>query len=89
MNDFKSVQDLIIKAAIYDGISTTIGPTDINGDTLKITFSKGDLHSATMIELYNRFRDPEEVALYGCKDALHRLLWEPYEKIKCGKENTK
>lgn len=87
MNDFKSVQDLIVKAAIYDGISTTISPAHINGDVLKITFSKGNRQYTTGIELYNRFRDPEEVALYVCKDALHNLMWAPYDEIECEKEN--
>ena len=87
MNDFKSVQDLIVKAAIYDGISTTISPSEINGDTLKITFSKGDRRYTTGIELYHRFRDPEEVALYVCKDALHNFMWGRYEEIKYVKEN--
>lgn len=87
MNDYKSVQDLIVKAAIYDGISTTISPTNINGDTLKITFSKGNRQYTTAIELHNRFRNPEEVALYCCKDALHNLMWAPYDEIKYDKEN--
>lgn len=88
MKDFKSVQDLIIKAALYDGISTTISPEEfINGDVLKITFSKGILHSATSIRLTEQYRDPEEVALYCCKRALYNLLCSPYEEIKCPKEN--
>jgi hypothetical protein len=89
MNDFKSVQDLIIKAALYDGISTTISPGEINGDTLKITFSNGVQRSATLIELSHRFRDPEEAALYGCKAALHDLMWRPYEEIECERKKTK
>ena len=87
MNDFKSVQDLIVKAALYDGISTTISPTEISGDVLKVTFSKGDRRYTTSIELSHRFRDPEEVALYVCKDALHNLMWAPYDKIEYVKEN--
>lgn len=86
MNDFKSVQDLIVKAALYDGISTTISPGEINGDTLKITFSKGVQRSATLIELSHRFGDPEVAALYGCKAALHDLMWRPYEEIEYVKE---
>ena len=89
MNDFKSVQDLIVKAAIYNGISTTISPSEISGDILKVTFSKDGRHSSTCIELYHRFIDPEVGSLCACKDALHRLIWEPYEEIKCVKENTK
>lgn len=87
MNDFKSVQDLIIKAAIYDGVSTTISPTEIDGDTLKVVFSKDDRHSATLIYLYHNYKDPEELALRFCKDALHRLIWGPYEEIECERKN--
>lgn len=87
MNDYKSVQDLIVKAAFYDGISTTISPTEIGGDVLKITFSKGDRKYTTGIELHHRSRDPEEVALYVCKDALHNLMWAPYDEIKYVKED--
>jgi hypothetical protein len=88
MNDFKSVQDLIVKAAIYDGISTTISPTEISGDVLKITFSKGNRKFTTGIELHNKFRNPEEVALDACKHALHGLMWSPYDEIECREENN-
>ena len=82
MNDFKSVQNLIIKAALYDGVSTTISPSElIGGDVLRITFSKCNRHSATHIDLGEKHRDPEEVALYCCKKALYDLLEYPYEKI--------
>lgn len=88
MKEFKSVQDLIIKAAFYDGISTTISPENmIGGDVLKITFSKGNRHSATLIELADKYRDPEEVALYSCRHALYDLLRGPYEEIIYPKEN--
>lgn len=88
MKDFKSIQELIVKAALYDGVSTTISPAEmIAGDVLKITFSKGNRHSATHIELSDKYRDPEDVALYGCKYALYDLLRGPYEEIKCVKEN--
>lgn len=88
MKDFKSVQDLIVKAALYDSISTTISPAElISGDMLKITFSKNNRHSATHIELADKYRDPEEVALYCCKKALYNLLCNPYEEITYPKEN--
>ena len=85
MNDYKSVQDLIVKAALYDGVSTTIAPPIENISALKITFSKDDRHVTTHIEMDNRFRDPEYMALYCCKDALHKLLWGRYEEIKVGR----
>jgi hypothetical protein len=31
MKEFKSVQDLIVKAALYDGVSTTISPDKLIG----------------------------------------------------------
>ena len=89
MNDYKSVQDLIVKAALYDGISTTISPYKVHGDipVLKITFSKDNRHSTTCIDMDTRFRDHEAMSLYCCKDALHQLLWGRYDEIKCEKEN--
>ena len=82
MNDYKSVQDLIVKAALYDGVSTTIAPPMENIPALKITFSKDDRYSTTHIEMDDRFRDPEYAALCCCKEALHKLLWGRYDEIK-------
>ena len=88
MNDYKSIQDLIVKAALYDRISTTISPDEfIKGDVIKITFSRGRRHSATRIDLFDKHRDLEEVALYCCKRALQDLLFAPYEEIEINKEN--
>lgn len=86
MNDYKSVQDLIVKAALYDGVSTTIAPPMEDIPAVKITFSKGDRHTSTLVDMNNRFGHYETVALYGCKDALHKLLWGRYDEIKV-KEN--
>lgn len=71
MNDYKSVQELIIKAALYDGVSTTIRSDELIGgrNALRIIFSRDDRHSATCVELSDTYRDPEEAALYGCKRA--------------------
>ena len=88
MKDFKSVQDLIIKAALYDGISTTISAEElISGDALKITFARDDRYSSTHIYLVDQHRDVEEVALYCCKQALYDLLCAPYKEIEYAKEN--
>lgn len=89
MKNFKSVQDLIVKAALYDRVSTTISADEIirGVDVLKITFSKGDRNSTTRIDLVNTHRDPEEAALYCCKRALYNLLCGPYEEITYPKEN--
>lgn len=94
MKEFKSVQDLIIKAALYDGVSTTIGPYELSNqdellkrNAIKITFSRGKRYSATRIDLTDTYRDPEEVALYCCKRALIDLLCAPYAEIEIDKEN--
>lgn len=88
MNDYKSVQDLIVKAALYDGISTTISPYNMMGDidVLKFTFSKGIRHSSTCIELRD-FKDHEEMVLHCCKHALYNLLCGRYEEIEYSKED--
>lgn len=89
MKDFKSVQDLIIKAALYDGVTTTIRPQEfINGDTINIMFSRNDRHSATSICVGEKYGDSEEVILNCCKRALINLLFAPYEKIEVNKENN-
>ena len=88
MKEFKSVQDLIIKAALYDGISTTISPSVLVSDHIvTVMFSKNNRYTATDIDLEDRYRDPEEVALYCCKRALYDLFAAPYEEIVYPKEN--
>lgn len=89
MKDFKSVQDLIIKAAFYDGISTTISADELigRGDVLKITFSRDNRYSVACIDMVDTYRDPEETALYCCKRALYDLLCGRYEEIIYPKEN--
>lgn len=89
MKDFKSVQDLIIKAALYDGISTTISADELlgRGDVIRITFSRDNRYTTTYIDLLDGHRDPEEPALYVCKRALYKLLCGPYEEINYPKEN--
>lgn len=89
MKDYKSVQDLIVKAAMYDGVYTTISAAGTGGDipVIKITFSKGDRRSATLIDLNDIYRDHEEMSLYCCKDALHKLLWGRYDEVEV-KENN-
>lgn len=91
MTDYKSVQDLIIKAAKHDKVSTTIRANELCGarDVIEIIFSKDDRHVATNLDLHNLENISEETALYSCKKALHKLLWEPYEEIEVVKENAK
>lgn len=88
MNDYKSIQELIVKAALYDRVTTTIAPQEfITGDTMSITFSRGNIHSATSIYVGDKYGDSEEAILYCCKRALRDLLFAPYEEIEVNKEN--
>jgi hypothetical protein len=83
MNNYKSVQDLIVKAAIYDRVSTTISVDEAVGgvDVLKIKFSKGDRYGVTYIDLLPT-PDHEAMTLHCCKSALRELFWEPYRDIQ-------
>ena len=88
MNNYKSLQELIVKAALYDGVTTTVAPHEfISGDTISITFSKNDRYTATGIRVGNKYGDSEEEVLYACKRALLNLLFAPYEDIEVNKEN--
>jgi hypothetical protein len=88
MSNYKSVQDLIVKAAMYDKVSTTIRANELFGgcDVIEIIFSKGDRHSEVYIDMYSGVSNHEEMILYACKSALRKLLWEPYEEIEYAKE---
>ena len=87
MNDYKSIQELIVKAALYDGVTTTISPQEfITGDTMSITFSRDNRHSSTRICVDDKYGDSEEKVLYCCKRALLDLLFAPYEEIEVIKE---
>lgn len=78
MKEFKSVQDLILKAALRDGVSTTIKPMGIVPDAVEIVFSKGADSTAVAIDL--TFID-EGMALHMLKGTLFRLFEEPYKNI--------
>lgn len=88
MNDYKSIQELIVKAALYDGVTTTISPHEfITGDTMRIIFSKDNRHSTATIRVGDKYGDSEEKVLYCCKRALINLFFAPYEEIEVIKEN--
>lgn len=84
MSNYKSVQDLIIKAAMYDKVTTTISPDEICGgmEVLRVTFQKNNRYVATHIDMLSGIKNHEEMALYACRSALRKLLWDPYEDIK-------
>lgn len=92
MNDCKNVQELIVKAAMYDGITTTIRAKEMfdGYNVIEIEFSKRGNHSITLIDgnqiKYNRI--PEEAILWNCKQALHDLFMAPYEEITCEERNN-
>lgn len=87
MIECKSIQELIIKAAMYDGITTTIRSQEMlgSGNVLQIIFSKHDKHSSTCIDMneLSSMRIPEKAALYSCQRALRDLFMAPYEEIIC------
>ncbi len=89
MKEYKSVQDLIVSAALRDKVTTTIRAEELIGgmNAISVTFSKGDRRSSTIIDLCHSFSDEEERALSACKYALHELLWYPYDEIKTKRRN--
>lgn len=88
MKEFKSVQDLIIKAALYDGVSTTIRREELIGgtDVIRIIFEKNNRYSSTYVCLDDKYALPENAHLCNCKRALYKLLEAPYEDIECTEE---
>lgn len=89
MRNYKSVQDLIVKAALYDGVSTTIRATERFGgvNALEITFQKDHRYSGARIDLLD-VGNHEEMSLYVCKSALRKLLWDPYDEIVVNEGNN-
>lgn len=90
MTNYKSIQDLIVKAALYDEVSTTISASKLvyGVDVLAITFSKGDRYITSLIDLgYENKVYQEETNLNVCKRALRDLLFAPYEEIEVNKES--
>jgi len=86
MADYKSVQNLIVKAAMHDGVTTTIRPIErFSGyNMIELVFSKGDNYSTTCIDVnvHSTFKNPEDATLYLCKRALNELFMMPYRDIE-------
>lgn len=78
METYKSVQDLILKAALYDGVATTIRPTPLANNAVEIVFSKGVDRTSVVIDL--AFID-EHMVLHMLRTTLFRLFEEPYRNI--------
>ena len=86
MTDYKSVQDLIMKAAMYDGITTAIRPIELIGgcNAIELIFSKNDRRYSVYVDPFNIY--PEDAVLHYCKKALRELFMAPYDEIKVDKE---
>lgn len=79
MREYKNAQDLILKAALYDGVSTTIRPgTNIYCSPIEVVFSRGEHRCAVSFDFV---RDDERYILFGLKQALFNLLEYPYKDI--------
>lgn len=78
MKEFKSVQDLIIKAALRDGVSTTIKPYREGLDVFEVVFTRDADQVAVAIDLV--FHN-ENMVLNMLRSALFRLFEEPYKNI--------
>lgn len=89
MKDYKTVQEIILKAAMYYRVSTTIRATELFGgrDVVEIIFTKGNQHSAVQIDILSNIVNHEDAILYECKKSLYNLLEAPYEEIEYTKEN--
>lgn len=91
MNDYKSIQELIVKAALYDGVTTTIRAEELlgRGDVIRIIFEKNKAYTTYAVDVrLDESEDlREEAILCGCKKALYKLFCCPYEEIKVIKEN--
>ena len=92
MNDYKSIQDLLVKAALYDGVTTSIRAEELlgRGDVIRITFEKNKAYTTYAVDVsINDTKDyREESLLCGCKKALFNLLCYPYDEIEVNKENN-
>lgn len=79
MTEYKSAQELILKAALRDGVATTIRSTNQGYyNAIEVVFSKGDARSATVIDPIVK---DERHVLYGLKMALFNLFEYPYRNI--------
>lgn len=79
MTEYKSAQELILKAALCDGVSTTIRPSTLGyRNAIEVVFAKGDAMSSTVIDLV---LEDERPVLYGLKRALFNLFEYPYRDI--------
>ena len=81
--DYANAVELITKAAIIDGVETTIRPVKILEDgpiTIEIAMRKGHCFYSKTIDWYEikERENGEELLMYILKDILFQLLRFPY-----------
>ena len=81
MRNYKSAQELIVKAVLHDGVTTTISPGAF--DSIKIEFERKGISSATQIDLTGLYlhSDDEEMLLTMLKRTLLDVFRHPYDEI--------
>lgn len=86
MRDFKSAQELIVKAILREGIMVTLRPANQSYcPAIEVKFYKDGEYVTRCIELEDMgYGDAEEAALYTLQHALFDLLEYPYKQIKVG-----
>ncbi len=86
MKDFKSVQELIVKAILREGITVTLSPASQSVyPAIEVKLNKDHDFIVRRIELERLgYSDAEEAALYSLKHALFTLLEQPYRQIEVG-----
>lgn len=90
MKDFKSVQELILKAILREGITVTLSPANQSySPAIAVKFERDGNFVARCIQLEDMgYGDAEEAALYTLKYALFDLLEYPYKQINVGGNNN-
>lgn len=78
MREYKSAQELILKAALCDGVSTTIHPGTYGDKPVEVVFSRKGICSSVSIDL---MVEDERPILYSMKRALFNLFEYPYRDI--------
>ena len=81
MRNYKSAQELIVKAALNDDVTTIIRPGAF--DSIEIEFIRRGEHSATRIDPTGLYlhKDSEDVLLHMLKFTLLDVFRHPYEEI--------
>lgn len=86
MKDFKSAQELIIKAILREGITVTLrSANQLYSPAIEVKFEKDGDFVARCIQLEDMgYGDAEEAVLHTLKYVLFDLLEYPYRQIEVG-----